>query len=204
MIKKENLHHLPDSLRGSLHGVLGAFELLLHSDLPSAQKDIAQLGRKAAQELVENLSKLYTREDEYSSSPTQPTSHQAPPDKHILLVEDNPINQQSVSKFLRKAGFEVTIANNGVEAIQLANSQRFDLILMDIHMPILSGKEAMVTIRETHPNIPIVAMTANCSPKDQSELSQLGASGFLLKPFGRELLLDTALLYCSRSSQDVL
>lgn len=198
-MSKDNktLHHLPDSLRGPLHGVLGAFELLLHSDLHTSQKDIAQLGRQATQELIEAIGEFDLSKSASLPPSSAPHTYQAPLNKHVLLVEDNPINRTSIAKFLKKAGFEVTVAENGAEAIELTQTTHFHLILMDIHMPILGGKEAIAAIRQELPELPIVAMTANCSKEDQTELTQIGASGFLLKPFGRELLLDTAALYCS-------
>src|SRR5665647_2202813 len=85
----------------------------------------------------------------------------------ILLVEDNLLNQRIVTFSLKKYNHEVTIANDGVEAIERFNEQKFDVILMDIMMPIMDGLEATVKIREIESldkiekRTPIIALTAN-------------------------------------------
>ncbi|GAM72388.1 sensory box histidine kinase [Vibrio sp. JCM 19236] len=90
---------------------------------------------------------------------------------HILVVEDNLINQEITQELLRSNGMQVTIANNGLEATQLANEKTFDAILMDCQMPIMDGYEATQKIRQLPQasEIPIIAMTANAMAGDREK-----------------------------------
>ena len=91
----------------------------------------------------------------------------------ILVAEDNPVNQKVVRAFLETAGHELNIVNNGAEALAAVQSSRFDLILMDIQMPIMDGVTATKAIRAlTGPqrNIPIIALTANAMAGDKEKI----------------------------------
>lgn len=112
----------------------------------------------------------------------------------ILLVEDNILNQRIVTLSLKKFDHEVVIANNGVEAINQFNERNFDVILMDIMMPVMDGLEATVKIREieTQNNIdkrtPIIALTANTMDNDKEKCLSYGMDEFMTKPFDIEKL----------------
>lgn len=113
---------------------------------------------------------------------------------NILLVEDNPLNQRIVTFSLRKYNHEVTIANNGIEAVELFNGGNFDVILMDIMMPVMDGLEATLKIREIE-NIqkiekrtPIIALTANTMDNDRDKCISYGMDEFMAKPFDIEKL----------------
>ncbi len=112
----------------------------------------------------------------------------------ILLVEDNILNQRIVTLSLKKFNHEVTIANNGVEAIDYFKVKQFDVILMDIMMPIMDGLEATVKIRkyENDNNIskrtPIIAVTANTMDNDKEKCLSYGMDEFMAKPFDIEKL----------------
>jgi len=103
----------------------------------------------------------------------------------ILLVEDNFLNQQVGEELLRQVKMNVTIANNGVEALALLKKQAFDLVLMDIQMPEMGGIEATERIRrlttETR-KIPIIAMTANAMAKDRQASLNAGMDDYISKP----------------------
>lgn len=105
----------------------------------------------------------------------------------ILLVEDNPVNQRLVDFILRK-DFEITIANDGMEAVGLFSVDRFDVILMDIMMPVMDGYEATIKIREieksynTKRRIPI-ALTGNSMDNDRNKCLAAGMDEYLTKPF---------------------
>lgn len=107
----------------------------------------------------------------------------------ILLVEDNVLNQRIVTFSLKKYNHEVTIANNGLEALELFKSKLFDVVLMDIMMPIMDGLEATVKIREYEKmnNItdqtPIIAITANTMDNDREKCLSYGMNEFMSKPF---------------------
>ncbi len=114
----------------------------------------------------------------------------------VLVVEDNFINVKIVEKFLRKWEVDFDHAENGVEAIKLVEKSNYDLILMDIQMPIMDGIQATEIIRnmsEPHiNNIPIIALTANNNEEIRSKAFSAGMNSFLTKPFNpnhlRELM----------------
>jgi two-component system sensor histidine kinase/response regulator len=120
----------------------------------------------------------------------QPTAHRDPIEKsrplRILLVEDNPINQRVALLMLEKGGHEIVIATNGKEAIDLAIRDRFDLVLMDVQMPVMDGLEATVVIRTsevgTGRHLPIIAMTAHAMKEDRDRCLQAGMDDILTKP----------------------
>jgi osomolarity two-component system sensor histidine kinase NIK1 len=112
----------------------------------------------------------------------------------ILLVEDNILNQRIVTLSLKKFDHEVVIANNGLEAIHLFKDRNFDVILMDIMMPVMDGLEATTKIRELEDqsNIekrtPIIALTANTMDNDRDKCISYGMDEFLAKPLDIEKL----------------
>jgi CheY-like chemotaxis protein len=120
--------------------------------------------------------------------------------KHILVVEDNRVNQTVATAILNKLGYKVTIANHGMEAVEILNeSQRnksFDPILMDCQMPILDGYETTGLIRtgavsEQLKSIPIIALTANALKGDREKCLAAGMNDFLTKPVNMKLLGQT-------------
>ena len=105
----------------------------------------------------------------------------------ILLVEDNKVNQMVAASLLKKRGMQVTIANDGIEAIDVCEQQAFDLILMDIQMPRMGGIESMQTIKgrlesEGAKAMPVVALTANAMQGAAEEYLGQGMDGYLTKP----------------------
>ncbi|MDR1577015.1 MAG: response regulator [Deltaproteobacteria bacterium] len=104
--------------------------------------------------------------------------------RRILLAEDNAVNQLVAKKFLEKAGSVVTIANHGLEALELLEKASFDLILMDIQMPVMDGLEATRQIRAKpeFKDLPIVAMTAHAMPGDREISLEAGMSDHVTKP----------------------
>jgi osomolarity two-component system sensor histidine kinase NIK1 len=113
---------------------------------------------------------------------------------NILLVEDNLLNQRIVTFSLKKYNHDVIIANNGVEAIEKFRENKFDVILMDIMMPVMDGLEATIKIREeeklnnVEKRTPIVALTANTMDNDRDKCISYGMDDFLSKPFDIEKL----------------
>ncbi|WEZ84932.1 ATP-binding protein [Rhizobium sp. 32-5/1] len=107
------------------------------------------------------------------------------PSMNILLVEDNLVNQQVAAGFLGHLGQRVTIANDGLEAVEMAETGSFDLVLMDMQMPRLDGIEATKRIRASSSacrTVPIIAMTANASDDDRRLCGEAGMTGFQSKP----------------------
>ena len=116
-------------------------------------------------------------------------------DKHILLVEDNEINQLVAVELLNKFGITSSIANNGREGVELFEQQgeKFDLILMDLQMPEMDGFEATNLIRKINngKDIPIIAMTAAAMPKDVEEAIQSGMDAHISKPIDVKIFIQT-------------
>lgn len=108
--------------------------------------------------------------------------------KHILLAEDNVINQEIVRSMLETTKAELHIAANGKVAVEMFNSLHPDLVLMDIQMPTMDGKEAFRLIRAEHSNTPIIALTANVMKEEIKEYQYLGFNGHLGKPFNMHRL----------------
>ena len=104
----------------------------------------------------------------------------------VLLVEDNTDNQNLIKMYLFKMGAEVVVANNGKEAVQLAANDQFDVILMDMQMPIMDGVEATKLIHGSGNDAPIVMLTANVMQDDMKLCRRVGCKGFLTKPVQRE------------------
>lgn len=102
----------------------------------------------------------------------------------VLLVEDNRFNQQVALEFLEQMDIVTCVANNGKEAIDLLNKEHFDLILMDMHMPVMSGMLATKLIRKNvgWSKIPIIAMTASVSLEEKSLFLKIGINGVVEKP----------------------
>ena len=108
----------------------------------------------------------------------------------ILLVEDNDINQQVASEMLTGAGFVVDIAGNGQVAVDTVRQSRYDLVLMDMQMPVMDGVDATVAIRQIAGlgSLPIVAMTANAMAQDRQRCMDAGMNDFLVKPIDPDAL----------------
>jgi signal transduction histidine kinase/CheY-like chemotaxis protein len=112
--------------------------------------------------------------------------------KRILLVEDNAINQMISSQILLAAGAQVESAVNGELALEIMAEQDFDLILMDIQMPVMDGCTAIIQIRAEQKwhKLPVIALTANAMLHDIEKYQELGFSDHVAKPFERSHLLN--------------
>jgi|GEM_PF-3984126 len=104
--------------------------------------------------------------------------------KRILIVEDLEINQKLISEILKNWGLDSKNANNGMEAVAMTQAEQFDLVLMDIQMPIMDGYSATRKIRENsaYANIPIIAMTAHAMTDDRDRVLAEGLNDFVSKP----------------------
>jgi two-component system, sensor histidine kinase and response regulator len=110
----------------------------------------------------------------------------------ILLVEDNDINQQVARELLEEAGFEVTLAGNGQIALEILRQRSFDLVFMDMQMPVMDGLEATRSLRQLPQlaDLPVVAMTANAMEQDRERCLQAGMNDFVVKPLDPDDLRD--------------
>ncbi|TLX77112.1 response regulator [Labilibacter sediminis] len=110
---------------------------------------------------------------------------------NILLVEDNLLNQKLIFLNLSKYGYVIDIANNGQEALDKVKSRRFNLIIMDLMMPVMDGLEASVKIREYEEKLdystPIIGLTANTFDADREKCLSHGMNEYMAKPFDLQL-----------------
>lgn len=114
----------------------------------------------------------------------------------ILLVDDNSINQEIILGLLENSGIKIDVANDGKEAVeQFKRHDNYELILMDLHMPVMNGYEATILIREIDPNIPIIALTANAMKEDVQRTTAAGMNEHLNKPIDVNKLYETLLKY---------
>ena len=101
--------------------------------------------------------------------------------KTILVAEDNESNFILMTYILRKS-YQYKRAKNGQEAIDIVNEGGIDLVLMDIKMPVMDGFEATQKIKEAHPELPVIALTANAFDSDRQLAMKAGCNDFLSKP----------------------
>jgi signal transduction histidine kinase/ligand-binding sensor domain-containing protein/CheY-like chemotaxis protein len=112
---------------------------------------------------------------------------------HILLAEDNPLNQKLARFMLTKGGYRLDVANNGKEAVDtfIKAPGKFDLIFMDINMPVMDGREATQTIRNKgFTEVPIIAMTAHALKEDREACLQAGMNDYISKPIKRDVVFN--------------
>ncbi|UQB43414.1 response regulator [Thiomicrospira microaerophila] len=113
----------------------------------------------------------------------------------VLLVEDNEINQLVAQAQLEKLGLEVVLASDGQQAVELAQQQTFDMIFMDIQMPVLDGYQATLAIRQFDQETPIVALTAAAMVEDRQKALVAGMQEHLAKPVDNRLLFAALARY---------
>ncbi len=108
----------------------------------------------------------------------------------ILLVEDVSMNQELAIEILSKRDIQVTIANNGLEGVDAVKAGTFDLVLMDMQMPVMDGCQATLNIREFDQKLPIIAMTANAMAGDKQKCLAAGMNDYIAKPINPEELFS--------------
>lgn len=111
----------------------------------------------------------------------------------VLVAEDNIVNQQIIEAFLRMAGHAATVVNNGSEAVGAIQAKQFDIVLMDIQMPVMDGVAAAKAIRSLPApgcNVPIVAVTANAMAEDRDQYLASGMNDYVSKPVQSAALMD--------------
>ncbi|MEJ2038537.1 MAG: response regulator [Desulfosarcinaceae bacterium] len=182
--------------------------LLTRLGAPTDADTLKKLGYSAAltkpvkqYQILEGLSAL--KSGHYQPAAPAPVRETASPDigvafgamVKILLVEDNLINQKLALNLLERFGFQVTVANNGREALQKLESGEYHCVLMDVQMPEMDGFEATKRIRGgdpsiINPNIPIIAMTAHAMKGDRDRCHRAGMDDYLSKPIEPKLLIE--------------
>ena len=110
--------------------------------------------------------------------------------KTILVAEDNDSNYILMT-YILKRDYEFKRAKNGQEAVDMVNEGGFDLVLMDIKMPVMDGLTATQQIKDAHPELPVIALTANAFDSDRHAAFEAGCNDFLSKPVNAEKCIQT-------------
>jgi signal transduction histidine kinase/CheY-like chemotaxis protein/HPt (histidine-containing phosphotransfer) domain-containing protein len=141
---------------------------------------------KEIAELTANEQIIHQRNNKYSGK--------------VLLAEDTEENQQLISLHLRKSGVDVKVVGNGEEAVNAALQWDYDLVLMDLQMPVLNGLDAMKILRNANYKNPIVALTAATSVSDRETCKEAGADDFISKPINFENFYEVLDTYLARKN----
>lgn len=110
--------------------------------------------------------------------------------KNILVVEDEPSNYDLISVFLKKYDPELTWVLDGEDAVDSCRNQHFDIVLMDIQLPVMNGLEATKIIKELDASLPVIAQTAYAMSQDRQKALDAGCDDYIAKPMKRKDLVD--------------
>lgn len=171
---------------GSTPGVGSTFSFSLELPYASLSAESAQMAKLTGDEAAAELRRNFGR-------------------RRLLLVEDEPINQEVTLEILgNELGLQVDLAVNGAIAVELARQTKYDLILMDMQMPVLDGLAASAAIRRLpgHATTPILAMTANVQADDRQRCLNAGMNDFVPKPVDPENLFLVLLKWLAETSQE--
>ena len=150
-----------------------------------------------------DLTKTFNREAVCTANSQNPEAGCVGPlTGHVLLVDDGETNRQLIELLLRRAGAEVTTADNGQKALALATRTAYDLILMDMQMPIMDGYTASREIREHGVTTPIIALTASAMKGDRERCLEAGCDDYLTKPVEINTLLGAAFRWLSAEKKN--
>lgn len=169
--------YLVDMMDGDIHieshvgkGTQFSIRIPLQSQTPSIVPGIENNTNKTA--VLDNIEHVKSSFDDVRSK-----TH------HILVVEDTKTNQMVIKLLLTRMGYQVSLANNGLEAIDLlSRDHNYDLVFMDLSMPVMDGIEATRLIREKHILIPIIALTAHAMNQEKASCMNVGMNDFVMKP----------------------
>jgi two-component system, sensor histidine kinase and response regulator len=170
----EMLHSPLDSKRANERKRLGFFTIL------------KPLRRVALREVLHSQKAMPSTTSATGLSPTAAEKTPGAGGFRVLLAEDNIVNQRLISRILQKMGHTVVVANDSAAALSMLSQQEFDLIAMDMQMPVMDGVEATQKIRlnevGTARHMPIIAITANAFDDDRRKCFEAGMDGYVVKP----------------------
>jgi CheY-like chemotaxis protein len=133
---------------------------------------------------------LPSSEDSTGSARTAPTASPL----RVLVAEDNPVNQRIMRAFLEGAGHHVTVVDDGAQAVAAHTRAPYDIVLMDVQMPVMDGLSATTALRALPGDagaVPIIAITANAMPGDRERYLTVGMDGYVSKPINRVSLAES-------------
>jgi CheY-like chemotaxis protein len=185
-------------LRTPLNGVTGLVQALANTPLTKAQSALLQDIAASAGQLEKLVSGLLDYGDAARAtdlSPPSPVVHDADgPPLRVLAADDNPTNRKVLELMLGAAGAEVISVENGEQAVEAWRGGAFDVVLMDVRMPVMDGLDAIRAIRKAEPpglpRAPIIVISANTSPGDLQASTAAGADRHIGKPVRAEALFE--------------
>lgn len=196
--KSEFVADMSHELRTPLNGVTGLVQVLEKTALTKTQSALLQdIAASAAQleKLVSGLLDYGDAARETDISPPSPVSHDTEGlPLRVLAADDNPTNRKVLELMLGAAGAEVISVENGQQAVEAWRAGAFDVVLMDLRMPVMDGLDAIRAIRKAEapglPRAPIIVISANTSPDDLRASDAAGADRHIGKPIRAEALFD--------------
>ena len=207
-IPPDRLEHMFDAFQQADHSIsrrYGGTGL----GLPIARTLAERMGGTLRAESHEGSGSIFTLEIPLPFRPQssetlgdQAHGHGAGTGQHVLLVEDNPVNQTVIEAMLRSLGYQVSLVGDGAQAVHQASRHDYAAILMDCRLPVLDGYEATRQIRQMNggATLPIIALTANALQGDREACLAAGMNDYLAKPFKRADLLRVMQRWLSKPS----
>ena len=226
--KEQFLSQISYEIRTSLNSIIGFAELLRKDKLTDEQAEFAETIYTCSENLLETIdeicwlaktepSRLQGYEatksgpshsgsaKENASEATEKMSKPAATDgeSNVLIVDDVTENRALIEILLQKAGYRITLCGDGKEAVEIAETEKFDIILMDVRMPVMNGLEATRVIRSGRVNstTPVIAMTANVAKDDKLLCLEAGCDDYISKPIRKDLLLTKLERYIQQTRQ---
>lgn len=159
----------------------------------------SQLGKEGTRFTVKIPSKISQKEDILYQPSLEPIENRNLNNKKILLVEDNDFNVEIIIELLKEKGLYLERVANGIECLDILKEKDYDLILMDIQMPLMNGYDTTIAIRkltdQQKAQIPIIALTANAFAEDRQKALAVGMNDFIAKPIDLQILLPLLAKY---------
>jgi len=195
--KSSEIIHISHQMRTSLSGLLGFTHFLNASTLDEEQQEFVSIIETSSNELLALVNGIIDMTPKPSATKEKIKNEAAKNEKlivtpkndipRLLVVDDNDINKRLLAKVLEEENLEVSYASNGKEAVDLRKAENFDIIFMDIQMPIMDGVEASKEIRkyediECLVPVPIIALTANTGKDDRESYLAAGMNDYMAKP----------------------
>ncbi|MDO9431254.1 MAG: response regulator [Phenylobacterium sp.] len=196
--KSEFVADMSHELRTPLNGVTGLVQALANTSLTKTQSALLQDIAASAAQLEKLVGGLLDYGDAARatdiSPPTTVIHHAEGPPLRVLAADDNPTNRKVLELMLGAAGAEVVSVENGQQAVEAWRGGAFDVVLMDLRMPVMDGLDAIRAIRKAEgpglPRAPIIVISANTSPDDLRASDAAGADRHIGKPIRAEALFE--------------
>lgn len=182
----ESISH---EIRTPLNSIVGFSGMLYKKETDDEKKEFLTHIINSGRSILSIMERLCPQapKNSFTEDDTAPLKSKAPAaaaseNYRILLAEDNPSNAKLITRLLKQYGYEVTLVENGLQAVEAVLKGNFDAVLMDIQMPVMNGKDACSAIRRAGSGIPIIALTACAVREEREACLAAGMNAFIIKP----------------------